>query len=153
MVKTLISMLGSKGEEKVAKGYFEGDRKAYLAVLQAFNHDAGTRATLRQWQAAYSKDRRIARRPTGCSPARSQRSTGPAPLRRRRSAGMLRRHRRDPETYFVIRKESTTSPVSETCFSRKTPPSISTTLNECTCEMNLSVKVCQLAGSVCCSGL
>jgi hypothetical protein len=56
MVKTLISALGSKGEEMVAKGYFEGDRKAYLAVLQAFNHDAGTRATLRQWQAAYSKD-------------------------------------------------------------------------------------------------
>jgi hypothetical protein len=56
-------------------------------------------------------------------------------------------------SYLEIRKESTVSPVSETCFRRKVFPSTSITLNEWTCEMNLSVKDCQLAGSVCCSGL
>src|SRR5262249_57396929 len=62
----------------------------------------------------------------------------------------------DPVTwrrYFAIRKVSITSPVSDTCFRRNILPSISTTLIECTCEMNLSVKACQLAGSFCCSAL
>jgi hypothetical protein len=55
--------------------------------------------------------------------------------------------------YLETRKESTIWPVSETCFRRKVFPSTSITLSEWTCEMNLSVKGCQLAGSVCCSGL
>ena len=57
------------------------------------------------------------------------------------------------DIYFAIWNESTTSPVSDTCFRRKVLPSMSTTLSECTEDMNLSVKPCQLPGSVCCSGL
>jgi hypothetical protein len=56
-------------------------------------------------------------------------------------------------SYLETRKESTVWPVSETCFRRSVFPLTSITLNEWTCEMNLSVKACQLAGSVCCSGL
>jgi hypothetical protein len=47
-----------------------------------------------------------------------------------------------------MRNESTTSPVSETCFSRKLLPSISTRLNECTCGNELArerLPACRIA--------
>jgi hypothetical protein len=56
MAKALISALGPKGEEMVAKGFFEGDRAAFLAVLNAFNQNQTTRAQLRQWDEARLKD-------------------------------------------------------------------------------------------------
>jgi hypothetical protein len=68
-----------------------------------------------------------------------------------------RRRRREAikhfPNYLETLKESRVSPVSETCFRRRVLPSISTTLKEWTWEMNLSVKACQPAGSICCSGL
>ena len=36
------------------------------------------------------------------------------------------------QRYLAIRNESSTSPVSDTCFNRRVLPSISTTLSECT---------------------